>query len=193
MSTLTAAASGFTSATGVVTVTPAIVTTITPTHGIIPGGQVVASAKLLYVTSDASGTLTYTLYSGVYPSGTPVTGGTSTVTVTNNVVPNSKAYTNLAQGAYYFLSSYSGDAKNAAIPTYRPIAFVVWPAAQTQLLSPGSGNTGDADLGHRPNHHTSSHPLHSNRRSTHRQPHQRRRHQLRHTEDTCASGPTTPT
>lgn len=67
-------------------------------------------ATVIGATSDATGTVTYTLYSGVYPSGSEV--GVSQVQVANGAVPNSDPFTVSAPGAYYFLAAYSGDDKN---------------------------------------------------------------------------------
>jgi hypothetical protein len=146
--TLTATASGYLPATTTFTITPGIATSFTPSRGLIPGSQVVDTARLVFVTSDASGTVTYDLWSGIYPSGTLV--DSDTVTVTNGIVPNSKPFTTSSTpGAYYFRVSYSGDAKNMAIPDNRPEEFVVWPAAQTILLRP-NGRTSDSDLGTHP-------------------------------------------
>jgi hypothetical protein len=142
--TLTASASGYVPAATTFTITPGIATSFTPSSGIIPGSQVVDTARLVYVTSDAGGTVTYTLYSGIYPSGTLV--DSSTVTVTNGIVPNSKAFTISPADAYYFLASYSGDAKNIGIPANRPEEFVVWPSGRTLLLRPNA-DTSDSDLG----------------------------------------------
>jgi len=143
-STLTATASGYVPAATTFTITPGIATSFTPSKGIIPSSQVVDTARLVYVTSDAGGTVTYTLYSGIYPSGTLV--DSSTVTVTNGIVPNSKAFTISPADAYYFLASYSGDAKNIGIPANRPEEFVVWPSGRTLLLRPNA-DTSDSDLG----------------------------------------------
>jgi hypothetical protein len=142
--TLTATASNYVPAATTFTITPGIATSFTPSNGIIPGSQVVDTARLVYVTSDAGGTVTYTLYSGIYPSGTLV--DSSTVTVTNGIVPNSKAFTISPADAYYFLASYSGDAKNIGIPANRPEEFVVWPSGRTLLIRPNA-DTSDSDLG----------------------------------------------
>jgi hypothetical protein len=142
--TLTATASGYVPAATTFTITPGIATSFTPSSGIIPGSQVVDTARLVFVTSDAGGTVTYTLYSGIYPSGTLV--DSSTVTVTNGIVPNSKAFTISPADAYYFLTSYSGDAKNIGIPANRPEEFVVWPSGRTLLLRPNA-DTSDDHLG----------------------------------------------
>jgi hypothetical protein len=151
-STLTASASGYVPAATTFTITPGIATSFTPSNGIIPGSQVVDTARLVYVTSDAGGTVTYTLYSGIYPSGTLV--DSSTVTVTNGIVLNSKAFTITPADAYYFLASYSGDAKNIGIPANRPEEFVVWLLGRTLLLRPNA-DTSDSDLGTYPS--SSSH------------------------------------
>jgi hypothetical protein len=60
---------------------------------------------------NAGGTVTYTLYSGTYPSGTQV-GSSSVATVTGGVVPNSTPFTVTVAGSYYFTTVYSGDPNN---------------------------------------------------------------------------------
>ena len=146
--TLTASATGYTSAQTVFTITgkaiPDIASSFTPSNSIAPGSQVTDTAMLTSATFDASGTFTYFLYSGVYPSGTFV--DSSIHTVTNGIVPNSKAFTISTADAYYFLTSYSGDSKNNAVPTKWPEAFIVWPKSQTILLHPNA-DTSDNHLG----------------------------------------------
>ena len=87
----------------------------TPPSGAVVGVGFTDSATLTGATSNAGGTVTYTLYSGTYPSGTPV-GTPSTVTVTNAAVPNSASFTVASAGPYYFTASYSGDANNNPVP-----------------------------------------------------------------------------
>ena len=67
-------------------------------------------ATVIGATNDATGTVTYTLYSGIYPAGSEV--GVSQVQVASGAVPNSDPFTVSTPGAYYFLAAYSGDDKN---------------------------------------------------------------------------------
>ena len=84
----------------------------TPPSGAAVGVAFHDSATLSGATVDAGGSVTYTLYSGTYPTGTLVDSDTETVT--NGVVPNSKDFTEAA-GSYYFTVSYSGDANNEQV------------------------------------------------------------------------------
>ncbi len=79
-------------------------------------------ATLIDATSDAQGTVTYTLYSGNYPLGNQI--GVSQVNVTNGVVPNSSNFT-VNRRAYYFLAAYSGDENNNAV-LGAPEPFIVY-------------------------------------------------------------------
>lgn len=87
--------------------------TTTPPANAIAGVPFHDTAVLNGVTDDATGTVTYTLFKGTYPSGTAV--GTGTVTVNNANVPNSTAFTVTTAGAYYFMAQYNGDANNDAV------------------------------------------------------------------------------
>jgi len=73
-------------------------------------GNSVTDAATLSGAISASGTVTYTLYanSPCTPSGTVV----SIVTVSNGVVPNSRAVIFNATGPYSFQANYSGDSNN---------------------------------------------------------------------------------
>jgi len=93
--------------------TPTISTTLSPPipATIVAGQSVTDSATLTGATSTAGGTVTYTLYNDA-PTCT-VSVDTSTVTVTNGHVPNSKAFViNDATHTYGILASYSGDSNN---------------------------------------------------------------------------------
>jgi|GEM_PF-6744544 len=83
----------------------------TPPSNARAGSEFSDQALLIGATDDASGTVTYKLYSGTYPSGTLV--GTSQVTVSNGVVPNSSNFTVYTVGPYYFVAQYSGDSNNS--------------------------------------------------------------------------------
>jgi hypothetical protein len=87
--------------------------TTTPPSNTIAGTPFFDQAILSGVTNDAGGTVTYMLYNGTYPAGAAV--GTSTVTVSNGVVPNSAAFTVNSAGPYYFIAQYSGDDNNSPV------------------------------------------------------------------------------
>jgi hypothetical protein len=86
-----------------------------PDDGGVPlESSIYDTAVLSGMSDDASGTVTYTLYYSADCTGTPVS--TSTVTVTNGVVPPSDPAGPLSLGGEYnWQVSYSGDATNAAV------------------------------------------------------------------------------
>lgn len=125
-----------------------IASSFTHSNLITPGSQVKDTAKLVGATADAGGTFTYYLYRGVWQYGTPTLVGSQTVTVTNGIVPDSQSFTLPADDAYayYFLTEYSGDAKNSQVLPSKPEEFVAWPLPQTILLRPNA-DTSDNHLG----------------------------------------------
>ena len=90
---------------------PTISTTLSATS-ITAGGTVNDTAKLAGATSDAGGTVTYTVYTNTTCTGGAQDAGTKTVS--NGVVPNSNTLTFPNAGDYYWQAAYSGDANNAA-------------------------------------------------------------------------------
>ena len=68
------------------------------------------SATLTGATSNAGGTVTYTLYSGVSPNGALV--GSVNTPVSGNGVYISGSFTVKTAGQYYFSAVYSGDSNN---------------------------------------------------------------------------------
>jgi hypothetical protein len=90
---------------------PTIATTLSAST-IAVGGTDSDSAKLTGATLTAGGTVTYTAYSDNACSLNPQVAGT--VTVTNDVVPNSNTLTFPAAGTFYWQAAYSGDANNKA-------------------------------------------------------------------------------
>lgn len=90
---------------------PAIVTTAT---GTVIEGTIADSATLSGGTSDISGTITFTLYSDASCT-TAVTTGLTPVTVNGNNTYGSGTFTPSAVGTFYWIASYSGDLKNAAV------------------------------------------------------------------------------
>jgi hypothetical protein len=75
--------------------------------------SVTDQATLAAVTADASGTVTYSVYTAGDCSGTPVS--TSTVLVTNGQVPASGAFIADPVGTFQWRAFYSGDANNSAV------------------------------------------------------------------------------
>jgi hypothetical protein len=89
---------------------PTITTTLSATS--VPIGSTVHdSAALTGATSDAGGTVTYTVYTD--SSCTQGAQDAGTVTVTNGVVPDSNPITFNSAGTFYWQAVYSGDAKNS--------------------------------------------------------------------------------
>ncbi len=75
--------------------------------------------------SNASGTVTYTVYSD--PRHTTMVASGGTVTVTNGSVPNSTPVTISTPGTYYWQASYSGDSQNASTSSWNSEIEVVSP------------------------------------------------------------------
>jgi hypothetical protein len=74
------------------------------------GGSVHDSATLTGATSDAGGTVTYTVYSDNTCTQDPVDAGTKTVT--GGIVPDSNDVTFNNAGTFFWQAVYSGDANN---------------------------------------------------------------------------------
>ena len=88
---------------------PGINTTLSQTV-IVVGNQAHDSAGLTNATSDAGGTVTYTVYSDSGCSQKFADAGIKTVT--NGVVPDSDTVTFNQSGTYYWQAVYSGDTNN---------------------------------------------------------------------------------
>ena len=93
-------------------VTPTLTTT--PPSNAAIGQAFHDTAMLSGATSDANGTVTYTLYRGTPGTGIQI-GNPSTVNVINGIIPNSALYSTIAVGPYYFVAYYSGDINNNAV------------------------------------------------------------------------------
>jgi hypothetical protein len=89
---------------------PSISTTLSATE-INVGGSVSDSATLTGATSDAGGTVTYTVYNDNACTTSVASAGTKTVT--NGVVPDSDAVTFNTAGDFFWQAVYSGDANNS--------------------------------------------------------------------------------
>jgi hypothetical protein len=91
------------------TLRPTIATTLS-SSSITVGGTVHDSATLTGATSNAGGTVTYTVYSNDTCTANPQDAGTKTVT--GGQVPDSDPITFNSAGDFYWQAVYSGDANN---------------------------------------------------------------------------------
>jgi hypothetical protein len=126
----------------VVKTNPTIATVLSESTGNI-GDFVSDSSTLSGVTSDAGGTVTYTVYTD--NACTTKLSGAGTVTVTNGVVPGSNSVQFSNAGTYYWQAVYSGDTKNngATSPcTSEKLIIKAGPSIAT-LLSASTVNIGD--------------------------------------------------
>lgn len=98
------------------------------------GAQVTDQATLVGVTSNAGGSVAYSVYSTPDCLGSPVF--TSTVPVTNGTVPVSGSFTASPAGNYQWRAVYSGDLNNPSLASMcgsEPLAVLSTPALTTQL------------------------------------------------------------
>jgi hypothetical protein len=107
-----AAKSACTSEQLIVQAKPSINTNLSAST-ITVGQSIHDSATLTGATSDAGGTVTYSVFGNNTCTGTAVANG-GTKTVTNGVVPDSDNVTFNSAGTFYWQASYSGDAKNVS-------------------------------------------------------------------------------
>jgi len=75
------------------------------------GGSVFDTATIASATSNAGGTVTYTVYTDSACSKGATSAGTKTVS--NGAVPNSSTVSFPKSGTFYWQAVYSGDAFNA--------------------------------------------------------------------------------
>jgi hypothetical protein len=123
---------------------PTIATQLS-SSSITVGGTVHDSATLSGATSDAGGSVTYTVYSDSSCTTFAANGGTKTVT--NGSVPNSDPVTFNSAGTFYWQAVYSGDGNNnAASSACQSETLVVGKASPTiaTSLSATTGNIGDS-------------------------------------------------
>ncbi len=129
---------------------PSITTALSPGSSIAIGGSVHDTATLSGASSNAGGTVTYTVYTNSNCSTaatTQISGQPPVVTVTGGVVPNSASVTFNQAGTYYWQAFYSGDSNNAgAISGCSTETLVVNKAGPsiTTALSSGSINIGQS-------------------------------------------------
>src|SRR5207237_532401 len=89
---------------------PTIATTLSA-GTVVVGGSIHDSATLTGATSDAGGSVTYTVYSDNACSQGARDAGTKTVT--NGAVPDSNALAFNSTGDFYWQAVYTGDSNNA--------------------------------------------------------------------------------
>jgi hypothetical protein len=92
-----------------INLSPTIATTLSDSS-VSVGATVHDSATLSGTTSDAGGTVTYTVYTDDQCTQNPRDAGTKTVT--NGTVPDSNSLTFDSAGTFYWQAVYSGDANN---------------------------------------------------------------------------------
>src|SRR5260370_3694310 len=93
---------------------PTIATSLSATS-IVVGTTVTDSSTLTGATATAGGTVSYLLF--LNGACTAPSSTVSTVTVSNAVVPNSRAVLFNATGSYSFKAIYSGDTNNNGAPS----------------------------------------------------------------------------
>ena len=88
------------------------------TNGTLPGASIHDVATVRGLTSDATGTVSFSLWNNANCSGEPVFTDTKTLgTVTaGQAVTTSASHTVVNAGSYNWVASYSGDANNTASP-----------------------------------------------------------------------------
>ena len=89
-----------------------IATTLSTTTAVLTGSSIFDHATLSGVTSAASGTVSYKVYTDNACTQNAQNAGT--VTVASGVVPNSSTFLFTTAGTYYWQAVYSGDSQNAA-------------------------------------------------------------------------------
>jgi hypothetical protein len=130
---------------------PTIATTLSASTSAI-GAAVTDSATLTGASTNAGGTVTYTVYidsSCATAATTQISGQPTQVTVTDGAVPGSDPVTFLAAGTYYWQAVYSGDANNraaASVCTTEPITITKNSTAITTTLVTVSPQTALATI-----------------------------------------------
>ena len=106
--------------------TPTLTTALSASSAAI-GSPVTDSATLAGATTNAGGTVTYTVYTDsacTTPATSQISAQPAAVTVTGGVAPPSAPVSFLAAGGYFWQAIYSGDANNtaaASVCTSEPI------------------------------------------------------------------------
>jgi hypothetical protein len=137
-------ACGATGENPVVSRAPTSISTTLSASLIQVGSTVHDSATLSGATTNAGGSVTYSVFDNSACTGTPVASG-GTKQVTNGVVPDSNDVTFNSSGTFYWQASYSGDVNNAPATsacTSEPMR-VIGPCS---LGYPDSSNPGRSNL-----------------------------------------------
>uniref|UniRef100_UPI00333EF8AE hypothetical protein n=1 Tax=Tessaracoccus lapidicaptus TaxID=1427523 RepID=UPI00333EF8AE len=138
--------------TFLVKATPSIATTLS-SESVIVGASVYDSSALTGATSDAGGSVTYTVYTDDECSTGAVDAGTKTVV--NGVVPDSNSLQFNTAGDYYWQAVYTGDDHNvgaSSVCTSEHLVVNKAPAsvATTQTVRPQDSVTVSATAGGTP-------------------------------------------
>ena len=115
------------------------ISTTLSTSTVAASSTVYDTAVLNNVTTNATGTVAYTVFADNTCSTSSVSAGV--VSVTNAVVPNSSLILFPAPGTFYWQAIYSGDANNtAATSTCQDEILTVVSATSTPTTTPGQGS-----------------------------------------------------
>src|SRR5205823_11958097 len=112
---------------------------------VVVGTSVHDSATLTGATSNAGGTVTYTVYTDSACTQNARAAGTKTVT--NGVVPDSNTLAFNSAGTFYWQAVYSGDANNngaSSLCTSEQLVVNKLRPAITTTLSATTGKIGDS-------------------------------------------------
>jgi hypothetical protein len=123
---------------------PSISTTLSATSGAI-GDTIHDSSSLTGATSDAGGTVTYTVYTDNACTLGAQSAGTKTVT--NGVVPDSDGVTFNSAGTFYWQAVYSGDANNSGASSTCTDETLVVNAPRTGQITPTGTTCAQFDSG----------------------------------------------
>ncbi|HUV57295.1 MAG TPA: hypothetical protein VMV96_00660, partial [Acidimicrobiales bacterium] len=109
-------------------------------------------ARVTGTSGTPTGSVTFSLYSGIAPNGTLVSGyNTNTVNLNSSGTATSVTATGLSAGSYYFMVTYSGDANYSAITPGSPENFSVGtppppPPGNSLITTPSVNGTSASDF-----------------------------------------------
>ncbi len=106
------------------------ITKFTPTMSTTPNPSGTSASDVATVSGPAgqvtpTGTVTFTLFSGNYPNGSPVSSFGSPITSLSGGSATSPSVSDLTSGSYYFVVTYSGDTSYAPITPGSPEPFSI--------------------------------------------------------------------